>query len=105
MVFVAYVYMYEYNNTTSESKIGSHTVRNDGTQPAPANIPIVFTIDGIRYGQVTTMAELQPGEEVTLSAELGISALEAGQTLGARPAIAVHMRSERRPCAHRHASC
>jgi hypothetical protein len=57
------------------------TLRNDGTQPAPANIPIVFTIDGIRYGQVTTMAELQPGEEVTLSAELGISALEAGQTL------------------------
>ena len=57
------------------------TVRNDGTQPAPANLPIVFTIDGVRYGQVVTMGELQPGDEVTLSTELGVSALQAGQTL------------------------
>ena len=57
------------------------TLRNDGTQPAPANIPIVFTVDGVRLGQVTTPAELQPGEEVTLSTELGVSALQAGQTL------------------------
>lgn len=57
------------------------TLRNDGTQVAQANIPVVFTIDGIVAGQVTTPVELQPGEEVMLSTDLGVSALDAGQTL------------------------
>ncbi len=57
------------------------SLRNDGSQPAPANIPIVFSINGVRAGQTTTPAELQPGEEIELTIDIGVSALETGQTL------------------------
>jgi len=44
------------------------TVRNDGTQPVPANVPVALTANiGGPVGVVRTTRILQPGEEETLS--------------------------------------
>jgi subtilase family serine protease len=50
--------------TTGEMNI-SLTVRNDGTQPAPPNTPIVLTGDGLDITTVRTMGAVAPGAEQT----------------------------------------
>ena len=61
------------------------TVRNDGTQPVPADVPVVvdaaFAATTAMVGTVRTSAELQPGQEETFNLSWDVPAGAIGQNV------------------------